>query len=635
MRFERTHDLQQRADGDLTEIAISSEAPYERWFGIEVLRHTAEAVDLSRLGDGRHPLLLNHDANKQIGVVKSARVDQDKVLRGMVKFSRGPLGAEIKQDVEDGIRSHVSVGYSIDEIQEVEKAADGAETVLRTLTGADFAREMETLHGTDFMRSGPAAVRAKGETPPVFVVTRWVPYEATICPIPADTNVGVGRSASVQPRQEPAPAKPVPEITIMSDITAPKPEEMERARVDAILKMGEQYEKYIKPADVADALRNGRSVEQFKDLILARMESRHTDTRDLQLGMSKREVQNYSFGRALVASITGDWSKAGFELECSRAMEKLTGKTPEGFYLPFETFGKRDFNVGTATEAGNLVATDLRADLYTDALRNALVMGRLGARILTGLTSNIAIPRKSVASTLGALTEIGSASETNPNIVQSTLQPKRVGAYVDVSKQALLQAAMQLENLIRDDLVQGAAVLLENYMFSGTGTTQILGLRNVTGIGTVVGGTNGAAPTWAHLVDLESACAVANAEPDMVAGYVINAKTRGKYKQTQYATNLPMIWTPGDQQLNGYRAVVTNNLASNLTKGTSTTVCSTGMYGADWSMAVIGLFGGPDIVVNPYSLDATGQVRISMNQMADLACRQPAAFAKIDDWVTG
>ena len=151
----------------------------------------------------------------------------------------------------------------------------------------------------------------------------------------------------------------------------------------------------------------------------------------------------------------------------------------------------------------------------------------------------------------------------------------------------------------------------------------------------MVGGTAGATPTWAHLVDLESACAVANAEPDRLAGYAVNAKTRGRYKQTQYATNLPMIWNPGDLQLNGYRAMVTNNLPSNLSKGSSTTVCSTGVFGADWSMAVIGLFGAPDVTVDPYSKADTGQVKITLNQFADMAVRQPAAFAKIDDWITG
>lgn len=632
---ERTFRIDTRAmDGGEISLAVSSEAPYERWWGVEILSHEPGAVDLTRLADGRHPLLLNHDTENQIGVITGAELDPAaRMIRCRAKFSRSTLGQEILQDVQDGIRSLVSVGYMIDEIQEIDGQDEGR--LLRTLSGAEFEREMSQKHGERWQTRGLAAERAGDASPPTYRVTKWTPFEASIVPVPADPSVGIGRSAGAGIRpEEPVPVFIAPpEIHIMSEIHTPKPEEMERARVDTILKMGEQFGRYVTQADIANAIRSGHAVEQFKDKIMSAMESKHTDT-SMHLGMSKKEAQRYSFGRALAAAVTGDWSKAGFEMECSRAMAKLVGKDPEGFYVPFEAFA-RDFNVGTATEAGNLVATDLRADLYVDALRNALVMGRLGARVLTGLTSNIAIPRKSAASTLGVLTEIGSASETNPTIAQPTLQPKRVGAYVEVSKQALIQASMSLENLIRDDLIQGAAVLMESKMFSGTGTTEIAGIRNTTGIGTVVGGPNGAAPAWSHLVDLESACAVANAEPDRVAGYVVNAKTRGKYKQTQYATNLPMIWQPGDMALNGYRAMITNNLASNLTKGTSTTVCSTGVFGADWSMAVIGLFGAPDVTVDPYSKADTGQVKITLNQFADLAIRQPAAFAKIDDWITG
>jgi HK97 family phage major capsid protein len=651
MLLERVFSIESRAadDDGVISLAVSSEAPYERWWGVEILSHERAAVDLSRLGDGRHPLLLNHDTEKQIGVVLGTELDESgRVLRARARFSRSALGQEILQDVKDGIRSLVSVGYLIDQIEEVSPEHINPEDVtwdsddvkrykvLRTLTGAEFEREMQTQYGEHWQRAGLAAARADGAAP-VYRVTRWTPFEASIVPVPADPSVGIGRSAGaeVRPEQAPLPQNtPTPEIRIMSEINTPKPEELAAARVDAILKMGEQYAKYIDQRDVATALRNGHSVEQFKDLILAKMEARHTDTSALHLGLSAKERQSYSFGRALQAAVTGDWSKAGFELECSRAVAKLVGQDPTGFYVPFDTF-KRDFNVGTATEAGNLVPTELRTDLYTDVLRNALVMGRLGARILTGLTGNVDIPRKTTAGTLGVLTEIGSASETNPVTAKLTLSPKRVGAYVQVSKQALMQAALSLENMIRDDLVQGAAVLMEAKMMSGTGTSEILGLRNVSGIGTVVGGANGLAPAWSHLVDLESACAVANAEPDMVSGYLVNAKTRGKYKQTQYATNLPMIWTPGDQALNGYRVAVSNNLPSNLTKGTSTTVCSTGLFGSDWSMATIGLFGAPDVTVDPYSLAATGQVQITLSQFADMVCRLPAAFAKIDDWVTG
>lgn len=640
MQINRTHTIEARAKDEqgLIEMAISSEAPYERWFGIEILRHSSEAVDLTRLNDGRHPLLINHDTNQQAGVIKSAWLDADKKLRGKAKFSRSAFGKEIEQDVADGIRSLVSVGYEIREIEEVEADGKSGElTTIRKLSGEEFEREMRAQHGEHFHRAGPAAARAKGSKPPTFVVTRWAPFEASLVAIPADVEVGVGRAAgaadtpkaAAAPDQNPDHSQP--EIIIMTTALEKSPVELEVARRDAILALGQQYSKYVGQQDIADALRNGRSVQQFTEVILQKMQTQHTDTSAMELGLSKKEVQRYSLGRALVASMTGDWSKAGFERECSQALEKLWGRTPEGFFLPYEAM-KRDFNVGTATEAGNLVPTELRGDLFVDALRNNLVVGRLGATVLAGLTGNVDIPRKATPTTVGRLTEIGSASETQPLTAKATLSPKRVGGYVEVSKQALIQSAMALESMIRDDLLMSAAVELENQSFNGNGTApNILGIRNYTTIGSTTAGANGATPTWGHFVDLESACANSNAEPDRLAGYVINTRTRGRLKQTQMGTNLPFIWQNSAQPVNGYRAEVTNNMPNNLTKGTSTTVCSAAIFSSDWSMAVVGLFGAPDIIVDPFTKADTGQVKITLNQFSDMVIRQPAAFAKIED----
>lgn len=630
MQIQRTVSIEKRAAGEdgLVEMAISSEAPYERWFGIEILRHSPEALDLTRLADGRHPLLLNHDTEKQIGVVSKAWLDAEtKVMRGAVKFSRSGLGQEIAQDVADGIRSLVSVGYMIDQIEEVEPVPgkSGEYTTKRVLSGDDFEREMRQEHGEHFLRTGVAAARAKGEEPPVFVVTRWQPFEASVVPIPADASVGIGRSESAQP------AKPV--VT-----PSPKPQERKmdqqdnNTRVAEILELGKQYAKYVKDADVVAAVREGMSTDKFKDKIINAMASADNE-RALHIGMTKQEQRRYSFARAARALITGDWTEAGFERECSRAMEKLTGQTAAGFIIPYEAM-KRDFNVGTSTEAGNMVPTYLRDDLYVDALRNNLVVARLGVLILPGLTGNIDIPRKSVAGTLGMVSEIGSASETQPNTAKLTLSPKRVSAYTEVSKQALIQSPMALDAMIRDDLLTGAAVQLESQYLNGTGSNNITGLRYTSGIGSVVMGTNGAAPTWVSLVDLESAVANSNAEPDRLAGYVLNTRTRGKLKQTQLGTNLPFIWQGGANPVNEYRAAITNNLPSNLTKGTSTTVCSLGFFAADWSMKVVGLFGAPDVTIDPYTKADTGQVKITLSQFADSGERLPAAFAKVEDWVT-
>lgn len=642
MKATRTSEINTTAGSDSIDLAISSEAPVERFFGIEVLRHTPEAVDLSRLNDGRHPLLLNHDTDKQIGVVERAWVDPDKKLRGTARFSRSALGQEIKQDVADGIRSLVSVGYMIEKIEEQKRDESGELVTVRELDGEAFEREMREKFGEHFYRAGASPQRAKDAAEPLtYVVTRWQPFEASVVPVPADVDVGVGRSGepgqtSATEAAEVPHVQPFAEVKIMSD-NKPVADgaDQERARVSSIVSLGEQFSKFVGQREVSDAIRNGRSAEQFKDQILAAMESKAADVSQREIGMTKKEVERYSLARALVASVTGDWSKAGFEREASNAVGRLFGRSAEGFFVPFEYFS-RDFNLGTASEAGNLRPTDLRTDLYVDALRANMVLAGMGVRILPGLSGNIDIPRKATVSTLGMLSEIGSATESNPTTAKATLSPKRIGAYIEVSKQALIQSALPLEAMLRDDLLMGAANLIENQAFNGVGSnSEFTGLRNTANIGTVVGGTNGAALAWSHLVDLESACANSNAEPGALAGYIVNTKTRGKAKQITKSTYLPWLWSDGATPLNGYRVGVTNNLPSNLTKGTSTTVCSPALFSSDWSMAVLGLFGAPDIVVDPYSKADTGQVRITLNQFADMVVRQPAAFAKIEDIVTG
>ena len=106
--------------GPLFEVAISSETEIERWFGIEVLDHSRGAVDLTRLRNGA-AVIVDHRGD-QVGVVEpdSARVDDDRVLRARLRFSRSTRGSEIEQDVVDGIRRSVSVGYFIRDAKLVE-----------------------------------------------------------------------------------------------------------------------------------------------------------------------------------------------------------------------------------------------------------------------------------------------------------------------------------------------------------------------------------------------------------------------------------------------------------------------------------------------------------------------------------
>lgn len=602
----KSADLQPSDDRTVT-LAFSSDVPYERSFGMEILGHRRQEIRLNRLESGGN-VLVNHDPNDVIGVVDNVTIDEgDGLARAVVRFGRSARAQEIYQDVLDGIRRSVSVGYVVYKFDEV---------------------------------------KSQGQTK-VYRASDWEPYEISIVSIPADITVGVGRSddtpdtnpeVAPEPQPEPQTKAHHPIITTKEEpkMTEALTQHDPQARINGIYELKAAYGSYVTEKDVETAIRSGHSVEQFKDTVMSKMSTKHMDTSSQYIGMNKKEVRNFSLMRLIQAQLTGDWSQAGLEREAVVAAAQRTGKplSENGFFVPYDIF-RRDFNVGAANEAGNLVATDLRNDLFTDVLRNNLVMGSLGIRILTGLSSNIDIPRKTVASTISNVTEIQAATETQPNTTKLTLGPKGKRAFIEYSKQAILQSGIALESMLRDDLLKSMAVIIENECINGSGTAPAMrGIRNTSGVGSVVGGPNGANLAWTHIVGLESAVANANAEPDGTAGYLINTRTRGTAKTTQKATNLQFLWDGGTTPLNDYRAAVTNNVPNTLTKGTQTGVCSSVIFSSMWDMAVLALFDSPEITIDPYSLATTGQVRITINQNADFGIRQPAAFAVMDDALT-
>jgi len=596
----KTADLQPSENRTVT-LAFSSDVPYERSFGMEILGHRRQEIRLDRLQAGAN-LLVNHDPDDVIGVVDSVTIDEgDGLARAVVRFGRSARAEEIYQDVTDGIRRSVSVGYVVHKFEEIK--GQGQNRVFRAID--------------------------------------WQPYEISLVSIPADISVGVGRSEDTppEPQLELEPqTKALTPITITEEpkMTEALTQHDPQARINGIYELKASYGSYVTEKDVETAIRSGHSVEQFKDTVMSKMSTKHMDTSSQYIGMNKKEVRNFSLIRLIQAQMTGDWTQAGLEREAVAAAAQRTGKTVSegGFFVPYDIF-RRDFNVGAASEAGNLVATDLRNDLFTDVLRNNLVMGSLGIRILTGLSSNIDIPRKTVTSTISNVTEIQASTETQPTTAKVSLSPKGKRAHIEYSKQAILQSGIALESMLRDDLLKSMATTIENECINGSGTSpEMRGIRNTSGVGSVVGGPNGLALAWAQVVGLESSVANANAEPDGTAGYLINTRVRGRCKTTQKATNLQFMWDGGATPLNDYRAAITNNVPNTLVKGTSGAACSSVIFSSMWDMAVLALFDSPEITIDPYSLATTGQVRITINQNADFGIRQPAAFAVMDDALT-
>ena len=99
-------------------IGVSSEEPVERSFGMEVLGHSADDINMEFISSGRAPLLLDHDMNKQIGVIEEFKLDETaKRTTAVVRFGKSALAREVFEDVADGIRMNISVGYRIDKLE--------------------------------------------------------------------------------------------------------------------------------------------------------------------------------------------------------------------------------------------------------------------------------------------------------------------------------------------------------------------------------------------------------------------------------------------------------------------------------------------------------------------------------------
>lgn len=355
-----------------------------------------------------------------------------------------------------------------------------------------------------------------------------------------------------------------------------------------------------------------------------------------RIGMEERDLQRYSLIRAIRAAVNHDWRGAELEREASEATAKLLGIEPRGFYVPQDWLERRDLVKGTPSAGGYLVSTDLLSQSFIELLRNRMMVQRAGATILGGLVGDVAIPKQTGGATAYWVAESGAPTESQQTVGQVALSPKTVGAYTEISRKLLKQSSIDVEAFVRRDLATVLALAIDYAALHGSGASnQPTGIAATSGIGSVAGGVNGAAPTWANIVQLETEVAVDNADIGALA-YMTNAKVRGKLKATPRTATYGdiMVWEGNNATpLNGYPAYVTNQVRSDLDKGTSVGICSAIFFG-NWADLIIGMWGGLDILVNPYSGDTSGTVRVTALQDVDVAVRHPESFAAMLDALT-
>jgi HK97 family phage major capsid protein len=623
------------ADTRETELSFSSEQPYERWWGVEILGHAEGEMDTSWIGSGRAPLLADHDPGQQIGIVRSALVTR-RQGRARVRYGKSARADQEMQDAMDGVRVNVSVGYEILALQLVKQ--DG---------------EIST-----------------------YRVTSWRPLEVSQVSIPADMTVGHGRTAEdntppTLPNKEMKMSEPIIDLDKVRAEARTQATQEEQARSKNIRQLAGRHGLHAFGEQHVDG---GTPLDTFKGLILDELHKKGSDRPLYQpaaeIGLSEKETRTFSVARYMRSLVDKDASLAPFETECAKAVREAMEKTGhrgtgKGQFIPFEVmrqplpgvravdgrlmigdqvvYGQRDLGIGSVGAGGAMIATDLMAADFITLLRNATMVLRMGARRLPGLVGNVNIPRQTGTTTMGWVAESGAASESNATFAVVGLTPKTAHGIQDVTRDLLLQGTPAVEGLIRADLLDAMAVAIDLAALHGTGASnQPTGLAATAGIGAEVGGTNGAAPTWDNIVGLETAVANNNASMGSM-GYLSNSRVRGKLKRTQKfaSTNGQEIWMPpmqGDDpssmgSVNGYRAGVSNNVSSTLTKGSASGICSAIFFG-NWSDLLIGEWGTAELLPDEITQAANRIVRMHVYQTVDVAVRRAQSFSAMLDALT-
>jgi len=564
-------------------ISVSSEAPVDRSFGIEILDHNDRSIDLSFLNSGNAPLLLDHDPERQIGVIESVNLDSSaRRLRATVRFSKGQLGSEVYDDVRDGIRKNVSIGYQIGRMERDERAEGGN----------------------------------------TYRVRSWKPFEASIVSIPADDSVGTNRNAEIEQTVNPIPAKAERKETKMSDQDIQAVEANVRAEyaktVTDILELGAAKNK----RDLADqAIKNGLSVEQFRGMLAVATADQPLTTAD-EIGMEAKEVRRFSLINAIRAMANptdiNAQRAAQFEFEASAEAQRKLGRETRGLMIPGDVlrqWNQRDIN--TSDDAA-LIAEDLRTGDFIDVLRNSSSVMAAGARMLSGLQGDVVIPKKTAASTANWIASEGTAAtESEPTLGSVTMSMKTVGATTDVTRNMMHQSSMDIETLIRDDLTQSIASAIDLGALAGSGSSgQPTGIKNTSGINapTAFAAAN---PTFAEVVAMETAVAEDNALGGSLA-YILPAGMYGALKTTAVDSGSGRFVADGGL-MNGYNAIVSNQATAG------------DLYFGDFSQLLVGMYGGLELIVDPYSSSKSGGVSITALQSCDVAVRHAVAFAFNND----
>lgn len=467
------------------------------------------------------------------------------------------------------------------------------------------------------------------------------PVAAAPTPQARDSEPALGslpsspQSSDAQPMTVSAPAPNLEEARAAA-------REEERSRVAAIDDLCRKVEASDEIRD--QLISSGNSIEEAQALLIndvinrrrVDIQGRTHMAEDGQIGMSDREIQNYSILRA-IRHFTDPSDKrlrdeAGLELEASAAAIKASGRECRGaFRIPADVMMaqvpgigliKNAQTAGGFTSGGALIDTELLTGSMIELILNRLGLTSLNATVLSGLVGDIDIPRETSGPTHYWVNEGSAPPESGIGVGQLSLTPKTVGAKTVITRRLAMQTSISVEAWVRSHLSRKIALGIDSdFVYSPGGNSKPKGLIYFDGIGSVTlsGGTSKTIDsvahnfgTYAQYVEAETKASLANLDVDSMF-FLMSPHSRGILKTTLENANGDFyIFRNG--QVNGYDARVTNQMQTNDT-----------IFG-DFSHAIVALWSGQDVGVNPYKYQDSGSIEISILQDCDFGIRYPEAF---------
>ncbi|HEA3435186.1 TPA: phage major capsid protein, partial [Escherichia coli] len=462
----------------------------------EILVHTPEAVDLSRLNNNA-PLLFNHIFDNHIGVVCNARIDADNVGRALVKFSKhGTLSNDIRNKVIEGTMEKISVGYDIKEYR------------------IDYA---------------------KGQ----LIVTKWEPFEISFVTVPADDTVGLNRSLNTITvnleakrdmtkeqieeikNEEPAQVEETPvEENKEPEVEKTQERQVEENKEDENLEDGKDAKhpesvdddsSTVRETEEVKEEREAAPVEEEKIEVAERSEEDELEIREIarELNIDDEELKRalavkdmtpeafrtkalnnitiaqrnneqinkeqimektFDLNNVIRSLVDGDVLGA-HEAEYSAMAATATmqrGRAARGGSVFVPAAAMRAAAAGN-TKADLTAITDekLLTESYIEMLMPESVLGRLGVTVYSGLTAPTAIPKmtKSSVDAFGFVDENGAAPEGKAEFANVKLSPKTFAGGNPISRQSI-KTVPGIATLITDHINQAVRIKLEQLILS-------------------------------------------------------------------------------------------------------------------------------------------------------------------------